>query len=190
MPPAPGAGTPSAARVLIASVGYRNLRDLSIGPVLLDRLAALEWPPGVEVEDLSYGPIAVVHRLRETVPPYDRLVIVAGVQRSYAPGTITCYRWDGCLPGPGEIQARIEEALTGVIDLDNLLIVTGHFDALPAEVIVVEIEPEATDWGEQFSERNAAEFSEALAVVRGQALAADGVHGRAALGGMRVGNGH
>jgi hypothetical protein len=30
-----------------------------------------------------------------------------------------------------EIQARIEEAITGVISLANLLIVCKHFDVLP-----------------------------------------------------------
>ena len=45
------------AKMLIASVGYRNLRDLSVGPVLMDRLGQVAWPYGVEVEDLSYGPV-------------------------------------------------------------------------------------------------------------------------------------
>lgn len=190
--PAAETNTMPATRVLIAGVGYLNLRDLSIGPVLVDHLAALPWPPGVDVEDLSYGPVGVVHSLREASPPYDRLVVVAGVQRSYAPGTVSCYRWDGQLPGPGEIQARVEEALTGVIDLDNLLIVTKHFGALPNEVIVVEVEPEDTEWGEAFSERIAAMVSELVTIVRTQALAEPGsgiVHGHAALGGLRFGNG-
>ncbi len=184
--------TSAPARVLVAGVGYRNLRDLSFGPVIVDRLAALAWPPGVDIEDLSYGPVAVVHRLREAAPPYDRLVIIAGVQRSYPPGTISCYRWDGRLPAEGEVQARIEEALTGVIDLDNLLIVTRHFEALPEEVVVVEVEPEDSEWGEPFSARIAAQAEAVMATVRSEALAAagEGVRGRAALGGLRTQNGH
>src|SRR6266545_1254041 len=49
--------------MLIAGVGYRNLRDLSVGPVLMDRLGQVAWPYGVEVEDLSYGPVGVMHTL-------------------------------------------------------------------------------------------------------------------------------
>ena len=191
--PAAEANTRQTTRVLIAGVGYRNLRDMSIGPVLIDQLAAVPWPPGVDVEDLSYGPVAVVHSLREATPPYGRLVVVAGVQRSYTPGTVSCYRWDGQLPGPVEIQARIEEALTGVIDLDNLLIVAKHFDALPNEVIVVEIQPEDTEWGEAFSGQIASRVDELLTLVCEQALAEPGagtLHGRAALGGLRAANGH
>ena len=185
-------GIAGARRVLVAGVGYRNLRDLSVGPVVAERLAAMSWPPGIDVEDLSYGPVAVVHRLREAQPQYDRLVVVAAVQRAYAPGTITCYRWDGCLPGPVEVQARIEEALTGVIDLDNLLIVTGHFEALPGEVVVVEVEPEETEWGESFSSRIAQKLDEVLAIVRAEALAA--AAGESSTGtsmrGSRMANGH
>jgi Ni,Fe-hydrogenase maturation factor len=48
----------STARILIAGLGYRNLRDMSFGPVLMDRLAQDGWPHGVEVEDLIYGPSA------------------------------------------------------------------------------------------------------------------------------------
>ncbi len=185
----PGTGRPS--RVLVAGVGYLNLRDLSVGPLVVDRLAALDWPTGVEVEDLSYGPVAVVHRLREENPPFGRIVLVAGVQRSREPGTVTCYRWDGRLPAPGEIQARVEEALTGVIDLDNLLIVTRHFDALPDEVIVVEVEPRTTGWGEGLSELISSALEEVVALVRAQALAGagDGAHGQAAIAGMRASNG-
>ena len=43
------------------------------------------------------------------------------------------------------------EAVTGVISLDNLLIVAGFFDALPADVVVIEVEPEDEGWGEGFS---------------------------------------
>ncbi|HYY15205.1 MAG TPA: hypothetical protein VE965_00905, partial [Gammaproteobacteria bacterium] len=56
------------AKMLIAGVGYRNLRDLSLGPLLTDRLSQDAWPQGVEVQDLSYGPIAVMHNLDEWGP--------------------------------------------------------------------------------------------------------------------------
>ena len=51
------------------------------------------------------------------------------------------YRWDRVLPEPDEIQARVAEAVTGVVDLDNLLVVVCQFGALPEEVLVVEVQP-------------------------------------------------
>src|SRR5262249_34295077 len=78
------------------------------------------------------------------------------------------YRWDGVLPGAEAIQARVAEAVTGVIDLDNLLVVAGHFGALPAEVFVVEVQPVATGFGME----PGPDVALALPEVRGLARAA------------------
>ena len=134
-------------RTLIAGVGYSNLSDLSVGPLVTAQLRREAWPEHIEVEDLSYGPVAVVHRFAEAAPPYRRLVLVGAADRGRKAPPVRCYRWDGVLPPAEEVQARVAEAVTGVIDLDNLLVVTGHFGALPAEVFIVEVQPLATDFG-------------------------------------------
>ena len=61
------------------------------------------------------------------------------------------YRWDHQLPDAAEIQARVAEAVTGVISLDNLLVVVGFLNALPRDVSVLEVEPEDEGWGEGLS---------------------------------------
>ena len=150
-------------RVLVGGVGYRNLRDDSVGPWVADTLAERAGD-GVEVEDLSYGPVAVSHNLRER-PPYDRLVVAAAVRRGRAPGTVERYRWRGALPAAEEIQERVAEAVTGVISLDNLLVVCGAFGGLPEDVRVVEVEPGDEGWGEQFSPAVEAALPEVLEAV-------------------------
>jgi hydrogenase maturation protease len=140
-----------AKRVFIGGVGYTNLRDLSIGPVIVPELQRLEWPAGVEIDDLSPGgPIAAVHRFREA-PAYDRLVLFGAVGRGRQPGQIYRYLWDGSLPDREEIQMRVSEAVTGVISLDNLLIIGGYFGIWPPDIVVVEVEPCDEDWGPEFS---------------------------------------
>jgi hydrogenase maturation protease len=139
-----------ANRILIAGVGYRNLRDMSLGPVLTDRLGQEAWPYGVEVEDLSYGPVAVMHSLDER-SPYDRVIFIAGVRRNRQPGGVYCYRWGHQLTDPEEVQARVAEALTGVISLDNLLIIATYFGKLPRDVIVIEVEATDDGWGEDLT---------------------------------------
>jgi hydrogenase maturation protease len=146
----PASVSPSLARVLIAGVGYRNLRDLSIGPVLIDQLKNEKWPTGVEIEDLSYGPVAVMHNFDDR-PPYDKIIFLAGVNRNRQPGQISSYRWRHELPDPEEIQARMGEAVTGVVSLDNLLIISTYFKKLPEDVVVVEVEPADETWGEGFT---------------------------------------
>lgn len=134
-------------KVLIAGVGYRNLRDLSLGPLLIDRLQQSEWPDGIEVEDLSYGPIAIMHSLDER-PPYDRMVFVAGAKRGRTAGEIYETRWQHALPDNDEMQQRVFEAATGVIDLENLLFVATYFRKLPPDVVVFEVEAADDSFGE------------------------------------------
>src|SRR2546421_5304151 len=158
-------------RVFVGAVGYTNLRDLSVGPAIVQELQRLDWPAGVEVDDLSPGgPIASVHRFREA-PPYDRVVLVGAVGRSRLPGQVYCYRWDGCLPDRDEIQARVAEAVTGVISLDNLLIIGGFFGIWPSHVVVVEVEPRDEDWGLEFSEPVQAAIIPLIEAVKLAALA-------------------
>ena len=155
-------------RTLIGAVGYRNLSDLSIGPNLLTALQALEWEPGVEVEDVSYGPIAVVQNLEDR-PPYDRMVFLSAAQRGRVPGRIYRTEWRHELPSEDEIQARITEAITGVIDLDNLLVIAQYFRVLAPEVVVIEVEPVEIESGECCSEQVTALGSRILEMVRAEA---------------------
>jgi hydrogenase maturation protease len=142
-------------RVIVAGIGYRNLRDHSIGVMVADRLAAREWIEDVVVEDLSYNPIAVMQRLEDepTDRRFERAIVVGAVERGdRPPGTVTAYRWDRVLPCDEEIQRAVTEAVTGVIALDNTLVVTCHFGGLPDDVVVVEVEPGVQEFGETFSD--------------------------------------
>jgi len=46
--------------VLVGGLGYRNLRDHSIGIAVSDTLMERGWPQGICVEDVSYNPVALV----------------------------------------------------------------------------------------------------------------------------------
>ena len=153
-------------RVLLAGVGYPNLRDLSVGPVIVPVLRQLDWPEGVDIEDLSYGPIAVVQWLEERPGYYERMVFISAVERTREGGKVYSYRWPGTLPEAEEIQARIGEAVMGVISLDNLLVITQYFGVLPEDVTVVEIEPVDTGWGLEFTPGVEAALDETVETVR------------------------
>lgn len=161
-----GAGPPVERRVLIAGVGYPFLRDLSVGPVLVPELQELAWPAGVEVDDWSFNPIAIVQRLEALPAAYDRIILFAAAERGHEPGRVSPYRWRGDLPDAEEIQQRVGEAVMGIISLDNLLVICQHFGALPPDVVVVEIEPEDTGWGAGFTPVVTAALTEVVAIVR------------------------
>ena len=136
-------------RVLVGGLGYRFLRDESVGPYMADRLAG-EQREGVEVEDVSYHAVGLSQNLQER-EPYDRVVLVAAVRRGREPGTVVSYRWDGVLPDRDEIQAHVGEAAVGLLSLDGHLIVCGALGGLPDDVRIVEVEPGKEGWGDGFS---------------------------------------
>jgi hydrogenase maturation protease len=120
----------------------------------------------VEVDDWSFGPIDVVHRQHERPGYYGRIIFVSAVERGRTPGSVICYRWQGQLPSPEEVQQSVYEAGAGVISIDNLLIVAEQFKALPGEVFVVEVEPLDLGWGDGFSPVVEAALPEVVAAVR------------------------
>jgi hydrogenase maturation protease len=153
-------------RVLIGGVGYRWQRDASFGVVASDALAAEEWPPEVEVMDLGYGAIYVAQDLLHAEPPYDRLVLLAGVERGREPGGLCRSRWEGVMPDAEELQELIREAGAGIVDLDHLLYIAMHFRALPREVVLIEFEPVDSSIGEELSPLGERRLRQALAWAR------------------------
>lgn len=167
--PRPRTDAPARGRVLVGGVGYRNLSDLSAGPLLADALGDLG--PGVEVEDLSYGPIDVLFALQAR-EPYDALVVVAAAERGAEPGTVRVAPWAGGTIEPADLQGRIAEAVTGVISHENLLHILGHFRALPERTVVVEIEPEVTTFGDRPSPKVERALARAAELIRGEVAVA------------------
>jgi len=141
---------PGDRRILVGGVGYTNLRDLSFGPLLIERLRRTPWPTGVDIEDLSAGAIHEVHVLQSR-GPYDAAILISGVRRGRPAGTVRVYRWDHAPRTGHEVQERVSEAVVGIIGLDTLLIVLDHFGALPVDTRIVEVEPRDEDWGPDLS---------------------------------------
>jgi hydrogenase maturation protease len=160
-----------AVRVLIGGLGYRWQRDASFGVVASDALAEQEWPDGVEVMDLGYGAIYVAQDLLHAEPPYDRLVLLAGAERGRRPGGLYRSRWRGELPDAEEIQELIREAGSGILSVEHLLFIAMHFQALPREVVLIEIEPVDGSIGEALSPPATQRLAEAIELARREALA-------------------
>lgn len=156
--------------VLVGGVGYRHLRDHSVGTVVSDRLEGREWPEHVRVQDLSFNPVAVSQQLEEDLTEDDVLVLISAVERGRPPGTVVAYRWDGELPDPERVQDAVAEAVTGVIALDNTLMVTKQFGGLSSHVVVVEIEPAEESFGDELSDPVAAGVERIVEVVERIAL--------------------
>jgi len=125
---------------------------MSLGCVLAAQLQGERWPAHVLIDDYSFGPIAVVHRWQAMSEPFEKVVFFGAVERGKAPGEITQYRWEQPTLTNAQIQDRVAEAVTGVISLDNLLIITSALRVLPPNTVVLEIEPGDLGWGDGFSD--------------------------------------
>jgi Ni,Fe-hydrogenase maturation factor len=100
--------------------------------------------------------------------PYERIIFVAGVKRNRPPGTLHCYRWEHQLPSVDDIQARVAEALMGVISLENLLVIATYFGKLPRDVVVIEVEALDDTWGEGLTPVVEAVLPQVIAAIRQQ----------------------
>lgn len=141
-------------RVLIGGVGYPDLSDHSISWAVVSALEQRPLPAGIVAEDASYNPVAFAQRLDDE-PADDRfghVVLISAITRGRAPGTVSAYRWDRQLPSDEEIQRAVTDAVTGIIYLDNTLVVARHLKALPARVTVIEIEPMLEEFGAPMSQ--------------------------------------
>ncbi len=160
--------------VLIGGVGYHWFGDASFGIAAAAELARLDWPPGVDVAELDYGAFYVGMDLADADPPYERAILLAAVERGRPPGRLYRSRWEGTSPSEEEIHERMLEAGGGVVDLDHLLIIAEHLQGLPPDVVTIEIEPTDMTGGDALSPPARELLAEAVALVRGEVLAALG----------------
>ncbi|MFB3115887.1 MAG: hypothetical protein ACE1ZH_00255, partial [Gammaproteobacteria bacterium] len=83
---------------------------------------------------MNWGPIAIVQDFQSSSIHYDRIVLIAGVDSGMQPGSVTCRHWLGGKLDNLAVQDRIFEAVTGIISLDNLLVIGEHFKIWPEEL--------------------------------------------------------
>ncbi len=161
--------------ILVAGVGYQHLSDLSFGSVIVERMQAMEWPEEVQIEDFGWGPISILHWFEESPGrKFGRAIFAGAVERGREPGQLYTYAWLADKPDPEVVQERISEALTGVISLENLLIIAQHFGALPPDTTVIELEPVEQEWGSDLSETGRERMEEAIAWIRKEVHAPSG----------------
>ncbi|MDE0805548.1 MAG: hydrogenase maturation protease [Acidimicrobiales bacterium] len=156
--------TTDSPRTLIGGLGNPWLRDLDFGTQFVRRVASLDWPENVMLEDLSYSAHRVLHTLQDIDP--HKIVLVCGFPRDDEPGTVRSYELDLTPPPDDEVHERLTEAVGGIIDLDHTLAVVRYFKGFPKGTIIVEVEPGDESFGLGFSEAVEASMGAVLDAVR------------------------
>ncbi|CAN5678501.1 hypothetical protein BH24ACI3_BH24ACI3_05590 [soil metagenome] len=156
-------------RVLIAGVGHPNLKDLSFGQIFLAHLKQQEWPDNVDLENLSFGAIAVLQWFQDNPGKYDRVVFVSAAEREGRdPGVLNVYQWNFAPLDETVVQECVAESVTGIISLDNLMMILQYFKALPTDVMVLDLERVDSEIGFDCSPEVKARFEEFEEIVRGR----------------------
>ncbi len=71
--------TVKSKKVFIGTIGYHILSNHSIGPILLPNLQQQNWPEGVFIDELNWGPIVVIQQFEATKIPYDRIILLTAI---------------------------------------------------------------------------------------------------------------
>lgn len=139
-------------KTLIGTVGYHILGNHSMPPMLFSHLQEFSLPDHIKVDELNWGPVAVVQMFEAEDPPFDKVIILCAVERKEREiGQIDVYKWLGKLPDEEQIQACVGDAATGVISVENLLVIGEYFKVWRDEVYLVDVEPGPEVAGEQLT---------------------------------------
>ncbi len=137
------------ARILIGIVGYcQFVRAYPLGPELMERLRGVAWAEPVDVREMNWGPIAIVQELQASAEQYERVVLVGAVDHCLAVGSVNCRRWEGRVDDVLAVQRRMFEAVTGVISVENLLVIGAHFGVWPDQLFSVEVQLPESSFGD------------------------------------------
>lgn len=168
-------------RTLIGTVGYQLLRNHSVGPILLPEIIALPLPSNVVVEEMNWGPIAIVQYFQTLPIHFERVVFLVAIERKGRKiGDIDIFHWKGELPSETQIQACIGDAATGVISVENLLVIGEFFKIWPKEVYLLDVEPGREIAGEHLSKKVMLKVPEILQTL--QNLAKRGLENQNSVG--------
>lgn len=152
--------------ILVAGVAELYQGDLDLGRHAVGRLEREDLGEGVQVEDLSYGAVAVAQRLEDLRP--EALVLVAAHARGRPAGAVE-RREVGPIELPvEELQLAVGDAVTGYVTIDLLVEVAAALGALPARVVAVEVEPASVEPSEELTAEARAGLERALEFVRAE----------------------
>jgi len=157
----------SNKKTIIGTVGYHILGNHSMPPMLFPHLQQLALPDYVTVDELNWGPVAVVQMFEAEEPAFQRVVILCAIEREDRDiGEITVYQWKGGLPDTEQIQACVGDAATGVISVENLLVIGEYFKVWQDEVYLVDVEPGPEVAGEKMTAEMEDQIPTILSIVR------------------------
>lgn len=150
--------------VFVGGVSELFQGDLDLGRRAAQILSAEAFGDHVVVEDLHYGAVGVVHRLRDLEPT--TMILVGATQRGREPGTVERRRVHDPALTVEQTQAAVGDAVVGYISVDLIVEVAAGLDVLPPRTVLVDVEPFSIDPSDQLSRGGERSLEEALNLAR------------------------
>ena len=135
---------------LIGIVGYSAILDsYPLGPPLMSGLeTALADAPNVTIENFTWSPVHIVQRFENNeMPKPERMVLIGLSATTITPGNVTACQWRGGKATELAVQERVYEAVTGIVDLENTLMIGEYFKAWPTECFTIEADMQPNTFG-------------------------------------------
>jgi len=137
-PVAAAPAAPAERRVLVAGIGRRHLGDDGFGPVVAQRLAGRELPPGVQAVDYGIRGVQLAH---DVSAGYDALILVDAMALGEPPGTLAVVE-------PGDVASTAATTPGGHLVLDAhtmspgvVLALLDTFEARVQRVVIIGCQP-------------------------------------------------
>ena len=136
--------------VLLGIIGHSPILDnYPLGPQLMKKLEERDWDEvNVKIENMTWSPIHVVQRLQDEKIKFEHAVLIGVSSKCDFPGKVSSYKWKGGKLPEVKIQERIYEGVTGVVSLENTLIIGDYFKVWPDKTFTVEVEMYPDTFGE------------------------------------------
>lgn len=135
---------------LIGIVGYTPVLDcFPLGPRLMDALkSGVSGLPSTRVDNMSWSPIHIVQQFQDPgAARPERLVLIGTSAVSRCPGSVQAFRWKGGVLPEAVVQERVYEAVTGIVDIENTLMIGEYFGVWPYECYSIEADMQADAFG-------------------------------------------
>lgn len=156
----------SNKKTFVGTVGYHILGNHSIAPMLLPELQKMNISDHIKIDELNWGPVAVIQNFQAEEIPYQKVILLCAIERPERQiGEITIYKWGGKLPDEEQIQACMGDAATGVISVENLLVLGEYFEIWKDEVYLIDVEPGEEIAGEQLTPEVEKQIPEILKIA-------------------------
>ena len=149
----------------VIAAGNAFYGDDGVGAAVLEAIRAGETFPGAELIDIQTDALALLDHFE----PGRRHVIVDAAQMGLEPGEVAAFR-------PDEVRMRIRQDNLSVhgIGLAEAFALAGKTGCMPADVLIVGVEPARIEINTGLSDAVAAAVPRVVAIIQAEVRSDDG----------------